>query len=53
MLHFKTYNIWRNISKQYKNKKRKIIVPTWNDKFELPDGSYSVLDIENYIEYII
>ena len=26
--------------------------PTWNDKFELPDGSYSVLDIQDYFEYI-
>ena len=47
------YYMWRNISKQYKNNKLKIIVPTWNDKFELTDGSYPVLDIQNYIEYII
>ena len=26
---------------------------TWNDKFELPDGSYSVLDIQDQLEYII
>ena len=25
----------------------------WNEKFELPDGSYSLSDIEEYIEYII
>ena len=31
----------------------KIISPTWNDEFELPDGSYSVSDIQDYIEYII
>ena len=24
-----------------------------NDEFELPDGSYSVSDIQDYIEYII
>ena len=24
----------------------------WNDKFELPDGSYSVSDIQDYFEYI-
>ena len=24
-----------------------------NDKFELPDGSYSVLDIQDYFEYIL
>ena len=42
-----------NIRKQYKNNKLKTIAPTWNDKFELPDGSYSVSDIQDYIEYII
>ena len=31
----------------------KIIAPTWNDEFELPDGFYSVLDIQDYIKYII
>ena len=36
------YYIWKNIRKQYKNNKLKIIAPTWNDEFELPDGSYSV-----------
>ena len=25
----------------------------WNDKFELPDGSYYVLDIQDYFEYIL
>ena len=47
------YYTWKNIRKQYKNNKLKIIAPTWNDKFELPDSSYSVSDIQNYIEYII
>ena len=23
--------------------------PTWNDKFELPDGSYSVSDVQDYL----
>ena len=27
--------------------------PTWNEKFELPDASYSVSDIQDYFEYII
>ena len=30
-----------------------MIAPTWNDEFELPDGSYSVSDIQDCIEYII
>ena len=46
------YYTWRN-RKQCKNNKLKILTPTWNDKFELPDGSYSVSDIQDYIEYII
>ena len=29
---------WKNIRKQYKNNKLKVIAPTWNDEFELPDG---------------
>ena len=36
-----------------KNKKTKISGSTWNKKFELPDGSYSVLDIQDYFKYII
>ena len=46
------YYTWKNIKKQYKNNKLKIIAPTWNDEFELPDGSYSVSNIQDYIEYI-
>ena len=25
----------------------------WNDKFKLPDGSYSLSDVQDYFEYII
>ena len=46
------YYWWRNIRQQYKNNILKI-APTWNDEFELPDGSYSVSDIQDYIKYII
>ena len=30
-----------------------IIAPKWNDEFKLPDGSYSVSDIQDYLEFII
>ena len=30
-----------------------MIAPTRNDEFELPDGSYSFLDIHDYVEHII
>ena len=36
----------------YNNNKFKISAPTWNDKFELTDGSYSVSDIQDYFQYI-
>ena len=44
---------WKNIRKQYENNKLKIVSQTWKDEFELPDDSYSVLDIKDYIEDII
>ena len=47
------YYSWKNIKSEYNNNKFKIFAPTWNDIFDLPDGSYSVSDIQNYFEYII
>ena len=52
MLLFKTY-LFITREKQYKSNKLNIIAQTCNDKFELEDGSYSVSDIQDYIEYII
>ena len=45
------YYTWRNIKSSYNNNKLKISAPTWNDKIELPDGSYSVSNIQDYFEY--
>ena len=39
------YYMRKNKRQQYKINKIKIIAPTWNDEFDLPDGSYSVSDI--------
>ena len=47
------YYTWKNIKSSYNNNKFKISAPTWNDKFELPDGLYSVSDIQDYLEYIL
>ena len=44
---------WKNIKTEYNNNKFKISAPTWNDTFDLPDGSYSIADIRNYFEFII
>ena len=47
------YYTWKNIKSSYKNSKFKISAPTWNDKFGLPDRSYSVSDIQDYFGYIL
>ena len=47
------YYTWENIKSAYNNNKFKIFSPTWNDKFELPYGSYSISDIQDYFEYIL
>ena len=44
------YYTWKNIKSSYNNNKFKIYLPTWNNKFELPDGSYSVSNIQGYFE---
>ena len=38
--------------KSYKNKKFKISASSWDKKIELPHGSHSVSDIQDYFEYI-
>ena len=47
------YYTWENIKSAYNNNEFKIFSPTWNDKFELPYGSYSISDIQDYFEYIL
>ena len=48
------FTIHRKIlKKSYKNNKFKISAPTWNEEFELPDGSYSISDIQDYFEYVL
>ena len=47
------YYTWKNIKSSYNNNKIKISAPTWSEKFELPDGSYSISDIQEYFQYIL
>ena len=41
------YYTWKKIKNSYNNNKFKISATTWSDEFELPDGSYSVSDIQD------
>ena len=47
------YYTWKSIKSSYDNNKFKISAPTWSDELELPDGLYSISDIQDYFEYIL
>ena len=47
------YYTWKSIKPEYNNNKFEILAPTWNDTFDLPDGSCSIIDIQDYFEFII
>ena len=47
------YYTWKNVKSTYNNIKFKISAPPWNETFDLPDGSYNISEIQDYIEYII
>ena len=53
MSNLSIYYTWKNIKSAYNNNKFIISALTWNDEFDLPDGSYSVSDIQDYFEYTI
>ena len=47
------YYTWENIKSKYNKNKFKIFALRWNDTFDLPDGFYSISDIQDYFEFII
>ena len=47
------YYTWKNIKSAYNSNEFEISAPTWNDEFNLPDGLYSIADIQDYFEFII
>ena len=47
------YYTWKNVKSIFKNNNFKIFAPTWNETFPLPDGSYNIPAIQNYLKYII
>ena len=52
LVNLSIYYTWKNIKSAYNNK-FKISAPTWNDTFDLPKGSYTIADIQDYFELII
>ena len=53
LLNLSICNSWKNIKKSYKTNEFKILGLTWNEEFELPGGSYSIPDIQDYLEYLL
>ena len=53
LVNLSIYCTWKNIKTEYSNNKFKISALTWNYTFDLPDGSYSIFDIQGYFEAII
>ena len=47
------YYTWKNVKLIYNNNKFKISALTWNETFDLPDGSYNIHAIQNYLDYIM
>ena len=47
------YYTWKNVKSSYNNNKFKISAPTWNEKFDVPDGSYSIAALQDYFQYIM
>ena len=47
------YYTWKNIKSEYNNNKFKISASKWSHTFDLPDGSYSIVGIQDYFEFII
>ena len=53
LVNLSIYYTWENIKSEYNNNKFKISAPTWDETFDLPDGSYSIADIQDNFEFII
>ena len=53
LVNLSIYYTWKNIKSECNDNKFKISAPTWNETFDLPDGSYSISDIQDYFEIII
>ena len=53
LVNLSIYYTWKNIKSEYSNNKFKISALSWRETFDLPDGSYTVDDIQYYFEFII
>ena len=46
LVNLSIYYTWKNVKSTYNNNNKfKISAPTWNETFDLPDGSYNISKI--------
>ena len=53
LVNLSIYYTWENFKSEYNNNKFKISASTWRETFDLPHGSYTVYDIQDYFEFIV
>ena len=53
LVNLSIYYAWKNIKTEYNNNKFNIFASIWSETFDLPDGSYTIDDIQDYFEFII
>ena len=53
LVNLSIYYTWKIIKSEYNDNKFKTSAPTWNETFDLPDGSYTISSIQDYFEFII
>ena len=47
------YYTWEDIKSAYNSNKFKFLASNWNDEFDLPDGSDSTSDMQEFFKFII
>ena len=50
---FSIYYKWKSLKGEYNNNKFKLTGPIWSENVNLPDGSYTIEDIQDYFLWII
>ena len=53
LVNLSIYYTWKNIKSECNSNKFKISASTWSETFDLPDGSYTIDNIQDYFEFSI
>ena len=53
LVNLSIYYTWQNVKSEYKKNTFKTSSSTWGETFDLPDGSYTIANIQDYFEFIM